>query len=86
MNHMPTRKASSRSGDNLRPEYDFSTLKGAVRGKYYRRAMTATNIVLLEPDIARAFPNDRAVNEALRGLLELANKQVHIRRSRTRPA
>ena len=79
---MPTRKVSSKS-DELRPEYDFSALKGAVRGKYYRRALSASNVVLLEPDVARAFPNDRAVNEALRGLLNLANKQVHARSSRT---
>lgn len=60
------KKASSRSVDDLRPEYDFSSLKGGVRGKYVRRFQSATNLVLLEPDLAAAFPSDEAVNEALR--------------------
>lgn len=60
------KKASSRSVDDLRSEYDFSSLKGGVRGKYARRFQAATNLVLLEPDLAAAFPSDEAVNEALR--------------------
>ena len=60
------KKASSRQDDDLRPEYDFSSLKGGVRGKYYRRFQAGTNIVRLEPDLAKAFPTDEAVNEALR--------------------
>ena len=43
-----------------------------VRGKYTARLAQETNVVMLEPDIAAAFPNDQAVNEALRGLLEVA--------------
>lgn len=60
------KKASSRAVDDLRPEYDSSSLKGGVRGKYARRFRAATNLVLLEPDLAAAFPSDEAVNEALR--------------------
>jgi hypothetical protein len=60
------KKASRKQDDDLRPEYDFSALKGAVRGKYHRRFRAGTNIVQLEPDMARAFPTDQAVNEALR--------------------
>ena len=60
------RKASNKRKDDLRPEYDFSSLKGGVRGKYYRRFQAGTNIVRLEPDLARVFPTDEAVNEALR--------------------
>jgi hypothetical protein len=60
------KKASSKQNDDLRPEYDFSSLKGGVRGKYYRRFRAGTNIVRLEPDLARVFPTDQAVNEALR--------------------
>ena len=60
------KKASSRQDDELRPEYDFSKLKGGVRAKYYRRFQAGTNIVRLEPELARAFPTDEAVNEALR--------------------
>jgi hypothetical protein len=60
------KKASSKQNDDLRPEYDFSSLKGGVRGKYYRRFRAGTNIVRLDPDLARVFPTDQAVNEALR--------------------
>jgi len=60
------KKASSKQVDDLRPEYDFSSLKGGVRGKYYRRFQAGTNIVRLEPELARVFPTDDAVNEALR--------------------
>ena len=63
------KKGSSKPTGELRPEYtraDFGTL---VRGKYAQRVAEATNVVVLEPQVARAFPNDRAVNKALRGLL-----------------
>jgi hypothetical protein len=60
------KKARSRQVDDLRPEYDFSSLKGGVRGKYVRRFQAGTNIVRLEPELARVFPTDEAVNEALR--------------------
>jgi hypothetical protein len=58
--------------DGLRPEYDFDSMKGGVRGKYIKRFREATNIVLLEPEVAEAFPNDEAVNVALRGVLNTA--------------
>jgi hypothetical protein len=61
--------------DELRAEYDFSKLEGGVRGKYVERYRSGTNLVLLDPDIARAFPNDEAVNEALRLLLKIAQRQ-----------
>ena len=57
------------SPDDLLPEYDFSSMSGAVRGKYYRRYRAGVNLVLLEPAVARAFPTDRAVNEALRSVM-----------------
>ena len=60
------KKASSKKVDDLRPEYDFSSLKGGVRGKYYRRFQAGTNIVRLDPELARVFSTDEAVNEALR--------------------
>ena len=69
---MPTKKISSRDTDELRPEYDFSELGGAVRGKYYERAKAGTNVVLLDPDVARAFPTAEAVNNALRMLVDVA--------------
>ena len=52
--------------DDLRPEYDFAAMKGGVRGKYHRRLKVSTNIVRLAPDLAKVFPTDEAVDEALR--------------------
>ncbi len=57
------------SDDEIRAEYDFSAMKGGVRGKYAARLKAATNLVLLDPEVAAAFPSDAAVNEALRGVL-----------------
>jgi hypothetical protein len=54
-----------------------------VRGKYAQRAADATNIVVLDPQVARAFPNDRAVNTALRGVLR-ARKSAAGRTTRAR--
>ncbi|MEX2660351.1 MAG: hypothetical protein WD227_00425 [Vicinamibacterales bacterium] len=54
---------------DMRSEYDFASMSGGVRGKYYQRAREGTNIVLLEPEVAEAFPTEQAVNAALRGVL-----------------
>lgn len=62
--------------DELRPEYDFSKMAGGVRGKYVERYRAGTNLVLLDPDIAKAFPTDASVNEALRLLLQIAQRQI----------
>ena len=62
-------KASRHEDDDLRPEYDFASMKGGVRGKYVARLRKGSNLVLLEPEVAAAFPSDDAVNEALRGVL-----------------
>lgn len=56
-------------GDELRPEYDLSKLKGKVRGKYAERYKQSTNVVLLELDVAEVFHNSDEVNEALRKLI-----------------
>jgi hypothetical protein len=66
--------------DELRPEYDLSQLKGRVRGKYVERYREGTNLVLLEPDVAEAFPDAKAVNEALRLLIKVAQTQTSTRR------
>jgi len=60
-----------KDNDDLRPEYDLSQLRG-VRGKYYRRAAAGPNLVLIEPDLARLFPNSESVNRALRLLADTA--------------
>jgi hypothetical protein len=67
-NENPTKKIEP-DDDDLRPEYDFSQMKGGVRGKYVERYRKGTNVVLLDPDIAAAFPDAKAVNDALRSLV-----------------
>jgi hypothetical protein len=64
------KKIESEEDDDLRPEYDFSRMKGGVRGKYVERYRKGTNLVLLDPDVAAAFPDAKAVNDALRLLIE----------------
>ena len=54
----------------LRPEYDETSLKNGIRGKYAEQYAAGTNIVRLAPDVAAAFPNEKAVNEALRVCIE----------------
>jgi hypothetical protein len=60
--------------DDLRPEYDLTSLKGRVRGKYYARATAGTTMVLLEPDVAEAFADGASVNRALRFYLTSRGK------------
>jgi hypothetical protein len=61
--------------DELRSEYDFTQMEGGIRGKYVERYRAGTNLVLLDPDVAQAFPNDKAVNDALRLLIQVAQRQ-----------
>jgi hypothetical protein len=61
--------------DDLRPEYDFSKMQGGVRGKYVECYKAGTNVVLLDPDVAQVFPTSEAVNEALRLLMQIAQRQ-----------
>jgi hypothetical protein len=66
-------KRTSDTTDELRAEYDIGELlSGAVRGKYAARYKAGTNLVLLDPDIAAAFPDAKAVNEALRLVMQLS--------------
>lgn len=62
--------------DDLRDEYDETLLKNGIRGKYVQRLTAGSNIVRLDPDVAAAFPNEEAVNEALRLLLQVARSTV----------
>ena len=65
-------KLQPAENDDLRPEYDFASMRGGVRGKYIKRLRLGTNLVLIEPAVAEAFPTAEAVNEALRGVLNTA--------------
>ena len=67
---------TSEMGDELRPEYDLTELlKGGVRGKYVERYRAGTNLVLLDPDVAKSFPDEATVNEALRLVIRLGEIQ-----------
>jgi len=66
------KETESEMQDELRPEYDFAQMTGGVRGKYVDQYRAGTNLVRLDPDVAQAFPNDAAVNEALRLLMQIA--------------
>lgn len=63
------KKAEAIDRDTLRPEYRREDLGKGVRGKYYKQYMSGTNLVLLSPDVARAFPTAESVNSALRSLM-----------------
>ena len=66
------RASDDPGSEEMRPEYDFD-YSTAVRGKYYRRLLKeGANVVVLEPDVAKAFQSSAAVNDALRALLELS--------------
>jgi hypothetical protein len=56
----------------MRAEYDFS---GGERGKYAKQFAEGTNIIILDPDVAELFPDSKAVNEALRALGKIADRQ-----------
>ena len=77
-------KKKSELNDDLRPEYDLkSLLKGGVRGKYAQRYAEGTNVVVLDPDVAKMFPDRESVNEALRALGRVVEMREQ-RRGRTR--
>lgn len=69
-------KKADTGDDELRPEYHREDFGPMVRGKYAARLKESSNVVLLDPDVAAAFPNAKAVNDALRGLLKLARTSV----------
>lgn len=62
------------SEPEMRSEYDFS---GAVRGKYYKRYLEGTNVVVLEPDVAKKFRNSASVNRVLRAYLKDSKRSTN---------
>lgn len=71
-------KTTNILSDDLRPEYEFDYSK-AIRGKYFRSLIKeGSNIVVLEPDVAKAFPNSTAVNNTLRSVLDLTRSSRHL--------
>lgn len=73
----------AKPSDDLRPEYDLSELGPMVQGKYYRQAVSGSNLILIEPELARVFPDSESVNRALRLLVKTAEASAAPRRQRT---
>lgn len=73
------KKSSNEVRDGLRAEYEPELFKNAVRGKYFEAYRRGTNVVILDADVARAFPTEKAVNDALRRLI---SKKLPSRRKR----
>ncbi|MFA7348221.1 MAG: hypothetical protein WCZ86_10700 [Desulfurivibrionaceae bacterium] len=69
-------KKTAKASDELRPEYDFASMPGGVRGKYADRYRQGANIVKLDDDVSAIFPDAKAVNDALRSLIRLAKNKV----------
>jgi hypothetical protein len=75
-----SRKSLKASEPDMRSEYDFS---GAVRGKHHKRYLEGTNVVVLDPDVAKRFKNSASVNEALRTYLKSGKRGLTTRSTRT---
>ena len=72
MKEEPMRKSKVNLSDDLRPEYDLrQLLKRGTRGKYAKPYHAGTNVVLLDPDVRKEFATAKAVNDALRLVIEL---------------
>lgn len=78
------KKVKQVAADNLRPEYKREDFGSMIRGKYAARLKAASNVVVLEPEVAKAFPNGDAVNDALMGLINLAKTAARPGRRSTR--
>lgn len=76
------KKGSSKT-DELRSEYKRSDFGKLERGKYYERVRASSNVVVLDADVAKVFPNSASVNKALHSLVEVAQKASGLTR-RTR--
>ena len=70
--------------DDMHKEYERSDFSKLERGKFYTEAREETSVALLEPDIAKAFPTSKAVNEALHGLLSIAEQASRVTMPSTR--
>jgi hypothetical protein len=71
-------KKANVKDDDMRAEYSRADLGPLVRGKYATRYAKATNVVVIDPALTKAFPNNEAVNEALRNLLAVATAAVSV--------
>jgi hypothetical protein len=78
------KKRDIESKDDLLPEYEFDYSK-AVRGKYYNRLVKeGSNVVVLDPEVAKSFPDSASVNKALKSLLALTRTTERLTRGASR--
>lgn len=74
-------KKSSRTGDDeMRPEYKRSDFGTLVRGKYAERLRKGSNVVVLDPQVAKMFPTAESVNSALLSLVDVARRSARLTR------
>jgi hypothetical protein len=71
------KKTAKKRVPQMRREYDLASLGPSVRGKYHKRYQAGTNVVVLDPDVAKAFPDAKAVNATLRSLNSIAKSRVN---------
>lgn len=64
--------------DELREEYDFSKMTGGIRGRYAKQYNEGVKLIMLEPDVAKIFPDARSVNDALRALSKIIQQHHKI--------
>ena len=69
--------------DEMRSEYKIEDLGVGVRGKYYEAYKESHNVVLLRPEVAKAFPTEEAVNEALMSLIKVAQTSIGLTKDST---
>jgi len=69
--------------EEMRKEYKRKDLGKGIRGKYFNEYKKGTNLVLLSPDVAKAFPDDTSVNEALRSLMKIARQSTGLTKRST---
>ena len=72
-------RISNSKGDEMRAEYKRSDFKKLERGKFYQRVVAGSNVVVLDPKVAKAFPSSAIVNQTLNDLLELARKSSRLK-------
>ncbi len=78
------KKAKRTEKGEIRAEYKRSDFpRGLVRGKYAERLRESSNVVVLKPEVARAFPNEEAVNNALLSLIQIAERTARLRKQST---
>ena len=79
------KKAKKDSDNEMRAEYKRSDFKKLERGKFYKQVMKGSNVVILQPQIAEAFPNSEIVNETLYNLLKLAKRSSRLKSRAKQP-